>query len=342
MRSMLELWHTSRTDPVRNVCHGAGHVLRSRRLPRRAGPSDRVRRWVRRGVAPLWRVRGVVRAGGVARAAPRCRPDGRRDRDPRRQVAQGRAHRDPPLPAVRPLDGPNDRAVADQRAPGRRQRRPAILHSRDDEEARHRRLVRHRMSLVLHRQTPPRGGPRAFPAPRSTVTVTLAGVRARPVGSSRARPRGVSYAERLAKKYGFSVKDAEARLQSMTEVARADGLTFRFDLVRSGNTFDAHRVLHLAAERGVQDAVKERFLRGYMTEGEPIGDRETLVRLAAQAGLDAEEVRATLATDAHAAAVRAGTRPRRAASASRASPSSSSAGATRSPERSRPICSSTR
>jgi len=93
-------------------------------------------------------------------------------------------------------------------------------------------------------------------------------------------------------------------ISRMTEVARADGLDFRFDHIRPGNTFDAHRVLHLAADRGVQDAVKERYLRAYMTEGEPIGDPDTLVRLAAEAGLGAEEVRATLASDAYAAEVR--------------------------------------
>jgi predicted DsbA family dithiol-disulfide isomerase len=54
----------------------------------------------------------------------------------------------------------------------------------------------------------------------------------------------------------------------------------------------------------VQDAVKERFLRGYMSEGQPIGDREVLVRLAAEAGLDAEEVRSTLSSDGFAAEVR--------------------------------------
>lgn len=40
-------------------------------------------------------------------------------------------------------------------------------------------------------------------------------------------------------------------LARMTRVAAANGLTFRFDRIQSGNTFDAHRVLHLAAERGV-------------------------------------------------------------------------------------------
>ena len=121
----------------------------------------------------------------------------------------------------------------------------------------------------------------------------------------RERPTDLGYAERLAKKYGTSAKEAEGMIARMTETARADGLDFRFDRIRPGNTFDAHRLLHLAGERGMQDAVKERFLLAYMTEGEPIGDPETLVRLAEEAGLDAEEARAALASDAFAAEVRA-------------------------------------
>lgn len=115
----------------------------------------------------------------------------------------------------------------------------------------------------------------------------------------------VSYANRLAKKYRSSVTEAQGMIDRMTEVARADGLDFHFEKIRPGNTFDAHRVVHLAGERGKQDAVKERFLRAYLGEGEAIGDPETLVRLAAEAGLDAEEVRATLAGDAYAKEVRA-------------------------------------
>ncbi len=117
--------------------------------------------------------------------------------------------------------------------------------------------------------------------------------------------RAVTYAERLAKKYGSSLREADGMISRMTDVAKADGLDFRFDRIRPGNTFDAHRVLHLAHARGVQDAVKERFLLGYMTEGCAIGDAETLVRLAADAGLDGEEVRALLASDDQTASVRA-------------------------------------
>jgi predicted DsbA family dithiol-disulfide isomerase len=115
---------------------------------------------------------------------------------------------------------------------------------------------------------------------------------------------GVSHAERLARKYGMSVQQAEQRTRQLTDLAAADGLEFRFDRTRPGNTFNAHRLLHLAAERGVQDRAKERLLRAYMTEGEPIGDVQALEKLAPEAGLDAEEARRVLSTDAYAAEVR--------------------------------------
>jgi predicted DsbA family dithiol-disulfide isomerase len=120
----------------------------------------------------------------------------------------------------------------------------------------------------------------------------------------RIRDAGVSYAERLSKKYGTGVAQAEAMIRRMTDVAAGDGLDFRFDRIRPGNTFDAHRLLHLALSRGVQDAVKERFLRAYMTEGEAIGDPGVLSRLSREAGLDADDVSAVLTTDAYAREVR--------------------------------------
>jgi predicted DsbA family dithiol-disulfide isomerase len=112
-------------------------------------------------------------------------------------------------------------------------------------------------------------------------------------------------ATRIAEKYGRTKAQAEAMIQSVTDTAAKDGLHFELARSRSGNTFDGHRVLHLAAARGLQDAVKERFFLGYMSEGQAIGEREVLVRLASEAGLDADEVRAVLASDRYASEVRA-------------------------------------
>ena len=93
-------------------------------------------------------------------------------------------------------------------------------------------------------------------------------------------------------------------IDRISRAAASVGLDYRFEGARPGNSFDAHRLLHLAAERGVQDALKERFMAATFTERESIGDPETLARLATEVGLDAEEVRAVLASDAYADAVR--------------------------------------
>lgn len=117
-------------------------------------------------------------------------------------------------------------------------------------------------------------------------------------------PTEPSYVERLAKKYRCSTEQGQAMIDRMVQTAAADGLAFRFDKIRPGNTFDAHRLIHLAQERGKQDAVKERFLTAYLEEGEPIGDGEALRRLATEAGLDEAEVTEVLESDAYAEDVR--------------------------------------
>jgi predicted DsbA family dithiol-disulfide isomerase len=109
----------------------------------------------------------------------------------------------------------------------------------------------------------------------------------------------------LAAKYGTSRERAEEMHRHMTDVAAGDGLEFRFDIARDGNTFDAHRLLHLAAAHDAQDALKERLFRAHFTEGEAPGDHAVLERLAVDAGLPADEVRDVLAGDRYAADVRA-------------------------------------
>jgi len=110
--------------------------------------------------------------------------------------------------------------------------------------------------------------------------------------------------ERLAAKYGMSLERAQQLHAEMTERAAEEGLDFRFDLARGGNTFDAHRLIHLAATYGHQAAAKERLMRAYFTEGEPIADPETLIRVVAEVGVDPVEARDVLQTDRFAEDVR--------------------------------------
>jgi predicted DsbA family dithiol-disulfide isomerase len=119
------------------------------------------------------------------------------------------------------------------------------------------------------------------------------------------REREGDRAARLAEKYGMTIERAREMEQQMVETAAGDGLDFRFDIARSGATFDGHRIVHLAGEHGLQDAMKERLLRAYFTEGELIGDHATLIRLATEVGVPEDEVRDTLAGDRFAEEVRA-------------------------------------
>jgi predicted DsbA family dithiol-disulfide isomerase len=113
------------------------------------------------------------------------------------------------------------------------------------------------------------------------------------------------YAERLAHKYSQPVAQAEQRIAQIVSLAAAEGLPFDFEQIKPGNTFDAHRLLHLAHDRGLGDAFKERLLRGYLCEGVAIGDRSSLLSLADQFGMNADEAQGVLSSDSYASAVRA-------------------------------------
>jgi predicted DsbA family dithiol-disulfide isomerase len=123
-------------------------------------------------------------------------------------------------------------------------------------------------------------------------------------GAPAERPRNVSHVAFIARKYGMSVAQAQKSTDHLVQLAREEGLSFDFVNIRSGNTFDAHRLVHLGHERGVQDAVQERMMKAYFEQGELMSDHATLVRLASEAGLDASEASDVLAGDSYAAAVR--------------------------------------
>jgi predicted DsbA family dithiol-disulfide isomerase len=111
-------------------------------------------------------------------------------------------------------------------------------------------------------------------------------------------------AERLAEKYGMTIQQARDAEEGLTAVAAGEGVPFRFDIARSGNTFDAHRLLHLAAAHDLQDELKERLMAAYHSEGEAIGDSDALRRLAIGVGLPEDEVAEVLAGDRYATEVR--------------------------------------
>ncbi|WP_306322489.1 MULTISPECIES: DsbA family oxidoreductase [unclassified Streptomyces] len=111
----------------------------------------------------------------------------------------------------------------------------------------------------------------------------------------------------IAKKYGISEAQAAANEQGLGQQAAALGLPYLTEGRDFGNSFDLHRLLHLAKDKGVQDAMIDALYRGnFAEEGSVFGDPEHVVRLGVDAGLDEGDVRALLADPtAYADAVRA-------------------------------------
>ncbi|MFB1043257.1 DsbA family oxidoreductase [Streptomyces chrestomyceticus] len=116
---------------------------------------------------------------------------------------------------------------------------------------------------------------------------------------------GTPVLEMLAQKYGVSREQAEAMEARVAEAAAGEGLGYRSDRMH-GSTFDLHRLLHLAKERGAQDALLGALYRANFAEARALGDEDVLTEVAVAAGLDEGDVRRVLADpDAYAEAVRA-------------------------------------
>jgi predicted DsbA family dithiol-disulfide isomerase len=112
----------------------------------------------------------------------------------------------------------------------------------------------------------------------------------------------------LARKIGVSLAQAAAMHAEITALAAKEGLDYQLDRAKPGNTFDAHRLIHLAAAHNLQGKAKERLLQAYFTDGLAIGDSEALRTLGTELGLPADEVREMLEGDTYADEVRAARR----------------------------------
>jgi predicted DsbA family dithiol-disulfide isomerase len=111
-------------------------------------------------------------------------------------------------------------------------------------------------------------------------------------------PEGVEARAHYAEKFGSWERFLEIT-QRVAGVGSELGIDFAFEKAsRSPNTFESHRLVRLAAKAGKQSDVVEALFSAHFVEGRDVGDRETLVAIATEAGLDADEVRASLASDA--------------------------------------------
>ncbi|HSZ25253.1 MAG TPA: DsbA family oxidoreductase [Cytophagaceae bacterium] len=107
----------------------------------------------------------------------------------------------------------------------------------------------------------------------------------------------------LAEAKGWTLEYAKEMNNYVTTMAKEEGLVYDFDKAKIANSFDAHRLSHLAKKYGKGDAVEELLFKAYFTEGKNTGDRSTLIQIGVEAGLDKIEVQKMLESNEYAEAV---------------------------------------
>lgn len=115
----------------------------------------------------------------------------------------------------------------------------------------------------------------------------------------------MSLVDKIATKYGMSTEQSVASQEDVASRAAAVGLEFNWRDAKFGNTFDAHRLTHLAVKHGLGDQAQQKLMLAYFTEGRCIGNADELQKLGEEIGLPADEVHALLAGNDYADAVRA-------------------------------------
>lgn len=114
-----------------------------------------------------------------------------------------------------------------------------------------------------------------------------------------------SIRDALADKYGMTEEQTRQMMARVSDAAAGEGLRFAYEDATHTKTIDAHRLLHLALEEGLQAEVKEALLAAYFTRGESMGDPEVLGKVAVDVGLDPARVEQVLGSDEYAGAVQA-------------------------------------
>ncbi|MFN6086519.1 MAG: DsbA family protein [Fluviicola sp.] len=104
----------------------------------------------------------------------------------------------------------------------------------------------------------------------------------------------------LAERKGMSLEESKQMHQHVVDRAAEVGLVYNYDKAIIANSFDAHRLLHLAKRNGKGNELKEKLLAAYFTEGKDFGDKQVLTQLGLEVGLKEEDIHTVLYTDMYA------------------------------------------
>ena len=106
-------------------------------------------------------------------------------------------------------------------------------------------------------------------------------------------PGDISIVERLAKKYGMSLQEAKAKIDSIDSQGRELGIDFRYASAKPSNTFDAHRLMKLAEAKYDYDSLErlnENLFKAYFVKNQILADRSVLLEIGMESGLKEEDI----------------------------------------------------
>jgi predicted DsbA family dithiol-disulfide isomerase len=103
-----------------------------------------------------------------------------------------------------------------------------------------------------------------------------------------------SLVTKIAKKYGMTEAQSVESQKRIAQVAATEGIDFQWQKARPTNSFDAHRLIHLAASFGLANDAEEELFLAYMTQGKLISDRSVLQSIGEKIGIPASTVKAML------------------------------------------------
>lgn len=101
----------------------------------------------------------------------------------------------------------------------------------------------------------------------------------------------------IPRKYGLAPSQASGMFRRVEDAARGEGMDFHLERTLHGDTKDGHRLVQYAGTVDLQHRVLRRLHRAYFEEGVSLFDRERLLDLVAEAGLDRERAAAVLDSD---------------------------------------------
>ncbi len=103
----------------------------------------------------------------------------------------------------------------------------------------------------------------------------------------------------LSLKYGVTLQHATKMVEDVATKAKRSGITMNYGKVKPTNTFDAHRVMKAAKDKGQKEALMKALFKGYFEDGLNLSDPDVLENIAKSCGMDVVEVKYVLKNDSH-------------------------------------------